>query len=373
MLIKDIKYSYNDIAIVPAIKSNIEHRNECNPYLGKCDESPLPIFTAPMSTVVNEKNFHLFEENHIIPILPRNIKLETRLDYMRRGKWVALGLQEFYNIFLENEWDLELNPQPHVLIDIANGHMAKLLDYIADAKKKYGYRNIVIMAGNIANPQTYYEYSKVGCDFVRCSIGTGQFCITSSNVSVHYPIASLLSEIYVIKKKLEQSGEFTPEIIADGGIRNYCDVIKSLALGANYCMIGGEFTKLVESAGQTFYYQKDGKSITEIDPFEHKIEAYPDNTFDVDGEQIIDNLYKIGYGMASRRGQEDINGKKTKTSEGIQKILPVTTNLKKWRENMVSYLQSAMSYTNCYYIEEINPDNVDCVLASLQTNETINK
>ena len=51
--------------------------------------------------------------------------------------------------------------------------------------------------------------------------------------------------------------------------------------------------------------------------------------------------------MASADGQKAINGEKTKTSEGITKWLPVKYTLKKWTENMVSYLRSAMSYTNC--------------------------
>lgn len=374
MLIKEMKYSYNDIAIVPAIKSNVEHRSECNPYTGTLSNSTLPIFTAPMSTVVNEKNFSLFEENNIIPILPRNIPLKTRIDYLKLGKWAAVGLQEFEDLFVTNDWDIELYPDVNVLIDIANGHMSKLHKLIYDAKSKYksnyGFK---IMAGNIANPQTYYEMAKAGVDFCRINIGVGEGCITWSNLGTGYPCASLISEIYEIKKKLEHCGEFTPMIIADGGIRNYSDVLKAKALGSDYVMIGGLFSKLVESAAPTFYYQNNGKSITEIDPFEHKIDAYPDGTFDIDEEHIIDNLHKVFYGMASRRGQEDINGEKKKTSEGIQKILPASTNLHKWTENMVSYMQSAMSYTNCYCIDEFNPENVDCIIISNQTKESINK
>lgn len=30
MFRKDVKYSYNDIAICPAVLSEIRHRNECN-------------------------------------------------------------------------------------------------------------------------------------------------------------------------------------------------------------------------------------------------------------------------------------------------------------------------------------------------------
>lgn len=374
MLIKEMKYSYNDIAIVPAIKSNVEHRSECNPFTGQFNNSDLPIFTAPMSTVVNEQNFNLFEKNHIIPILPRNFDLETRIDYLRRGKWTAVGLQEFEDLFINNDWDMEIYPDVNVLIDIANGHMSKLHDMIYYAKVKYKWSNrFKIMAGNIANPMTYYELAKAGCDMIRVNIGVGEGCITWSNLGTGYPCASLISEIYKIKKELEHAGEWTPLIIADGGIRNYSDVNKSLALGADYVMIGGLFSKLVESAAPTFYYDKDGVSIHEINPFEHKIDAYPDGTFDIDEEYIVDNLHKVFYGMASRRGQEDINGEKKKTSEGIQKILLATTNLRKWSENMIAYMQSAMSYTNCLYLDDFNPENVDVIIISPQTKESINK
>lgn len=198
-------------------------------------------------------------------------------------------------------------------------------------------------------------------------------CITSSNTGIHFPMASLIYETYEIKKKLEHAGENAPFIIADGGIRNYSDVIKAIGiLGADYVMIGGLFSTLVESAAQTFYYGKDGKSIQEINPFEHKIDAHPDGTFDIDETYIIDNLHKVFYGMASRRGQEDIQGKKIKTSEGIEKVFDCTTNLRKWTENMIAYMQSAMSYTNCFYIDDFNPENVDGIIISQQTKKSIN-
>jgi GMP reductase len=371
MLSKEIKYSYNDVSIVPSVKSYIEHRSECNPY--KDNGKNLPIFASPMSTVVCRENFGMFEENGIIPILPRNYEIDTRIEYLKNGKWVAFGLQEFEDLFLRKNWDLLKYPNVNVLIDVANGHMTKLHKIIYEARTKYGYGNFKIMAGNIANPLTYYELAKAGCDYVRLSVGTGASCITSSQTGIHYPIASLISETYVIKKNLEKLGEWRPMIIADGGIRNYDDVIKAIGLlGADYVMIGSVFAKLVESAAPTFYYEKDG-TIHEISPFEHKIDAYPDGTFDIDEECIIDNLHKVFYGMASRRGQEDIQGKKTKTSEGVEKVLDCTTNLKKWCENMKSYIQSAMSYTNCRNIEEFNPENVNGIIISPQTRDSINK
>lgn len=374
MLKKEIKYCYNDISIVPAIKSCVEHRSECNPFVQITGEPTLPIFTAPMSTVVNEQNFSLFEENNIIPILPRNIEYGVRVKYLQNAKWAAVGLKEFENLFLNNDWNFETYRSVNVLIDVANGHMSILHEMIYNAKKKYKWNpQFKIMAGNIANPQTYYELAKVGCDFVRISIGSGGGCLTSSNLGVHYPIASLISEIYEIKETLKSTGSNTPLIIADGGARNYSDILKSLALGADCVMCGSIFSKLVESAAPTFYYQNDGQSIVEINPLEHKIESYPNGTFDVDEEYIIDNLHKVFYGMASRRGQEDINGKKTKTSEGVEKVFDCTTNLSKWSENMAAYMRSAMSYTNCLCVEDFNPKNVDCVVMSPQTKQSINK
>ena len=374
MFIKEMKYCYDDISIVPSIKSNIEHRSECNPYTGKFSESSLPIFTAPMSTVVNEENFGMFEENNIIPILPRNFDLGIRYEYLKKGKWVAVSLQEFEDLFINNDWDIQKYPCVNVLIDIANGHMTKLHDLIYDAKCKYHWDNhFKIMAGNIANPQSYYELANSGVDACRMSIGTGEGCLTWTKLGVGYPVASLIDETYKVKKQLERAGKYAPLIIADGGVRETRDVLKPLALGADYVMIGGLFSKLVESAAPTFYYDKDGVSIHEINPFEHKIDAYPDGTFDIDEEYIVDNLHKVFYGMASRRGQEDINGAKTKAIEGVEKVFNCTTNLRKWKENMIEYIQSAMSYLNCFDVEDINPEQVDCVLISPQTKQSINK
>ena len=71
-----MKDSYNDIMVKPAILSTIEHRSECNPF----DENGmLPLFTAPMDSVVNINNFGLFEKNGIIPILPRTEDIKDRL------------------------------------------------------------------------------------------------------------------------------------------------------------------------------------------------------------------------------------------------------------------------------------------------------
>jgi len=96
----------------------------------------------------------------------------------------------------------------------------------------------------------------------------------------------------------------------------------------------------------------------------HKVEKY---------NHDIGRLEAKFYGMASKAGQIAMKGEKVHTSEGIEKTLPVTYTIATWVENMTDYLRSAMSYTNCRNLKEFKPNNVDCVIISLQTQKSINK
>ena len=174
MLENNIKYSYNDITLVPSILSEISHRHECVTYLSN---DKLPIFTAPMSTVVDDKNFELFENNGINAILPRNINIKTRIDFVKKSKWVAFSLNEFNDIF-NNADNLNMwndTKKLFVLVDIANGHMVKLYDSVRQVKSLLKDK-ISIMVGNIANPETYLAVYESGADYVRLGIGGGNGC-----------------------------------------------------------------------------------------------------------------------------------------------------------------------------------------------------
>lgn len=387
-------YSYNDLTIIPSIISDINSRSECNPFVDDINNL-LPIFTAPMASVVNEDNLDVFIKNGITPIIPRNIDIERRKYLINQNHWVALSLKEFEDLFINNAQDRQVDSSAHyfICVDIANGHMHSLYTKCVMAKqlsKKLGYK-LNIMTGNIANPDTYNwicnfnMQSKIRViDFIRVGIGGGSGCITTSNTSTHYPQASLINECYNIKKQLLlETEDILPKIIADGGIRNYDHVIKALALGADYVMIGSLFAQCIESAGE-----KINKTLMSQIPLRIPIERYKDFEIDSEGnwtayythEYIIDSVepcqfgssiekynekvtsFKkkqfIGgidvkfFGMASSDGQKSISGKKTKTAEGITKYLPVKFTLKGWVDNMISYLRSAMSYTDCHNLNE---------------------
>lgn len=366
MLHKEVKYSYNDVAIMPYQISKVEHRCECNPFT---HNNMLPLFTAPMDTVVNEENFKKFEENKITPILPRNFSLEKRLEYSLNGKWASFSLKEFEENFTVKEYDMK---DIKVLIDVANGHMKKIYDLVKTAKKMHG-SSITIMIGNIANPKTYWEVFESGADYVRLGIGSGLGCITSSNVAIHFPMASLIAETYELKKILSNRHgvpmENMPKIIADGGIRNYSDVIKAIALGADYAMVGGLFASFLESASPILKTLGSGWD-AEMEGHLDEIEIHNGKTY-FRGKHKFP-LEKVFYGMASKKGQESINGKADKTAEGVVKTIEVKYNMASWCENMIDYLRSAMSYCDSETLEEFREKSEVNVISN-NTYLSVNK
>ena len=347
-----IKYGYDDINIVPEISSSIEHRSECKlePFL----------FTAPMSSVVNLDNICDFIGQGIIPIIPRNIPLVDRKFFMFSPLqntslfFIALSLEEVEKLLIKFPVEGILHPF-HICIDIANGHMQKLLNTIKKLKELYG-EKIVIMSGNIANPETYKLYEEAGCDYVRCGIGGGAGCITASNTGVYYPLFSLLEETYKVKKSINGKCK----IIADGGIRNYCDIQKAL-LYADYVMLGSMLNKAIESAGKTtygksYFITKRGKKILNIfrTIFEFGREV-PKEKYNSVIKRIKSGkleVWKSFYGMSTKKAQSEMGNKKLKTSEGIEFSQKVEYSLKDFIDNEKSYLRSAMSYTNSKTLDE---------------------
>jgi len=353
-LIKNkIYYTYEDVTIMPNVLSSIEHRSECIPL---DEEGMLPLFTAPMNTVVNSKNFGMFEDEMIHAILPRTESLTVRIENSIKGRWSAYSLNEFEKIFCDEKKILEYNGKIKALIDVANGHMKKIIDLVRASRNIYG-NDVIIMAGNIANPSTYEEYAKVGIDYVRCSIGTGKCCISSSQLGVHVPMATLIDDIVTVKKSIENKYEKLPKIIADGGIRNYRDIIKSLALGADYAMIGSLFAQMLESAAHKTANSEEWLKL----PLDVDLENLTDFRLESTGwrakyngkEIYLGDIKATFYGMASREGQIALSGAKTKTSEGIKKILPVLYTMHGWTTNFMDYLRSAMSYLGVFTLEEM--------------------
>lgn len=326
-------YSLDDVAIMPAAISRVNHRSECDV---RYTNGYLPIFTAPMPCVVDSETYSKFETNGIRAILPRTESLTYRLSRCRYN-WCAFSLDEFEENFINDDV-----PGLYVLIDIANGNMNRLYQLAAAAKKKYTWR-MKLMVGNIANPQTFRDLAEIGVDYVRCSVGSGTACTTSTNLGIHYPMASLIDECH----KLKQSMLYTTGIVADGGLTTYRDMIKALALGADYIMLGSALNKLEDSAGEIVTKTKLTWNGTET------------------------KTYKKYYGMASRVGMKKLG--KHGTPEGKTVLNECNGTIESFVMEFTDYLRSAMSYCDALNLEEFigGPEiNILSHNASMQFNQT---
>jgi IMP dehydrogenase/GMP reductase len=324
-------YDFDDLLIQPAPITSIRSRSQVTPYYLEFLEQGsyrnwLPLMTAPMDTVIDGRNHHYFSELGIMPVLPRINQPDS--SHVNYDHFLSYSLTDFDRLFLENTIEIPDGYQVHALIDIANGHMKDLKESTKSAKQKYGNR-LVLMVGNIANPSTFYEYALTGVDYLRIGIGNGGGCLTTVQTGVGYPMASLIYECNKIKKG---NSHIKTKIVADGGFKKYADVVKALALGADYVMLGSIFNKSLESCGETTIENGD------------TIDQYSQDALDRFNVDIP--LYKVFRGMSTKEVQKAWGREELKTSEGVVRTHQVEYTLKSWVENFTSYLKSAMSYTD---------------------------
>lgn len=210
-------------------------------------EPSLPIFTSPMEAVVGVKNWEVWQKNGIKPVIPRTEPLEVRLEaccYI----FAAFSKEEIRtNFMLTNR--RSINSVFRVCIDAGNGHDSEVLQLGKELKRIYG-PQIITMGGNIGNPRTYVDYCRADFDYVRVGLSSGSL-VDVDKYGFSYPMAQLLIDLDGVKKTAGVGLKET-KIIADGGIRSHADILKCIALGADYVMIGREFAKLLEANGNIY-------------------------------------------------------------------------------------------------------------------------
>lgn len=373
-----VGYELAEINIVQDPISYIDHRAECNPYINFYGKDYYPVIVAPMGAVTNEHNYKTWLDEKFLCVVPRTVDLMERLNIMYET-FASFSLSEAENTLAS----LDLgDKRAYVCIDIAQGTMNRLYEICKTLKEKYG-QQMIIMTGNVANPEAYAYYANIGIDYMRVCIGTGSRCTTSCNVGIHYPTATLIDELRMEKEKWEHvHGIPAPtKIIADGGISHFDEIQKCLALGADLVMSGNIFARSWEACGNVGYMHPDNLNMTDAIPedvYNGKINSLETTLkwmiqdyekYKTEISQITESLSKMRkrkpfreyYGMSTKRAQRETGGNGTTTSEGISRPIPIEYNIAKWADNMKGYLVSVMSYTNSRNLEELS-ENTELII-----------
>ncbi len=340
--IKVSKLDFNDLLIEPSVSTRIISRKDVDIF---DSNGKLPLFTAPMDTVVDNKNEQLFIDLGVNVCLPRGLEGQE-------GSFVSYSLKDFNeNIINTNTPSSVSNKKRYILIDTANGHIEEMVSSVRVAKKKWG-NHLVLMVGNVANSKTYELLSNAGADLIRCGIGNGNGCLTTQQLGVGYPMASLIRECYIASCSLENPAK----IVADGGMKSYSDVIKALALGADYVMLGSIFNKSIESCGKNYIFE----NLPIPSSFARRL------------HKLGFKVFKKFRGMSTKEVQKKWGNLKLKTSEGIIRIRKVEYTLEGWVDNFTSYLRSAMSYSDSFSLEEF-VDKANLIKISENSYKRFNK
>lgn len=361
---KDYKFDFDDILIVPKVTTTITSR-----YNGIELPANLPLIAAPMDTVVDMGNMDLFSVYGIKVCLPRTISYE---DYYNHNVITNTVINSEENLDVtfpsvglnEIEWMCKSHPQKvkrfkNILIDVANGHMEIIMKHVDLLKETNP--NIKVMVGNIANPRTYEWYARTGLvDYVRVGIGNGGGCLTTKQSGIGYPMASLIYETRQVKEKIMCEDILDikknyPAIVADGGMKDYSDVVKALGLGADFVMLGSIFNKALESCADNYF---NGKKIDK----EKAEKLFKEG-------KIVQKYFR---GMSTKEAQKAMGKSSLKTSEGVVRYRDVEYTLGTWVENFQHYLRNAMSYTNCKTLPEFI-GGVDPILITKSAYDRFNK
>lgn len=217
----------------------VQHRAEASIYLSS------PIISAPMDTVTGPDTAVALASSGGLGIMHRYNSPEQRIEDAINAGFRPFGvsvstIEAMNESFLSEIVDAGAAV---ICVDTANGHNSMALEAVSFIRQHVP-SYIHIMSGNVATSEGFKALIDAGSDSVRVGIGGGSAC-TTRIVSGHGmpTLASIMdcSEMYP---------ELRSAIIADGGIRNSGDIVKSVAAGASAVMLGNLLAGHNESPGQ---------------------------------------------------------------------------------------------------------------------------
>ena len=307
--------SFDDVLLAPQY-SDIESRKglSTSNHLGHI-RLDLPIISSPMDTVTEDKMALAIDNHGGLGIVHRYNTIEKQAEIVNKlsasvckNIGAAIGVTGDY---LERAQEL-VNQGTNVLcVDVAHGHHSMMKVALSNLKEVFGGR-VHLMAGNVATGEGACDLAEWGADSVRVGVGGGSICSTRL-VSGH-GVPTFQSVMDCV-----DAGCPIP-IIADGGMKTSGDIVKALAAGADFVMLGSMLAGTDQAPGQVF--------------------------------DAGNKKYKVYRGMASSEAQVNWRGK-TSTPEGISTTIPYKGDANTILFDLRGGIQSGMSYSGVRTINDL--------------------
>jgi len=307
-------FTFDDVLLIPAY-NHYESRQHVDTSM--TDRSgrltvKLPIMTANMDTVTESAMANWIGGKGGIGVMHRAMSIERNVAEFRRctGQvFVSIGTSEDE---LQRAEALRDAGATCFVVDVAHGH-AK---YVGKTLKKL--RGLLpeacLMAGNVATYAGADFLASVGADIIKVGIGPGSVCTT--RIKTGHGVPQLTA--------IQDCARCDRSIVADGGIRYPGDIVKALAFGADFVMIGGMLAGTRPTPGEV--------------------------ATDAKGQRV-----KNYRGMASREVADEHHGgiAEWKTAEGVATSVPYREDEDAILADVVGGLRSGLTYAGSKTIKEL--------------------
>lgn len=133
-----------------------------------------------------------------------------------------------------------------ICMDSSDGYSVWQKNTIQWVREHYG-DDVKIGAGNVVDKEGFYYLADAGADFIKVGVGGGSICITREQKGIGRGQASALIDVVEARDEyFERTGIYIP-ICSDGGIVHDYHITLSLAMGADFVMMGRYFARFDES------------------------------------------------------------------------------------------------------------------------------
>ncbi len=210
-----------------------------------------------------------------------------------------------------------------IVIDTAHGHSRGVLETIRAFKNQFP--GVELIAGNIATYEAAKDLINAGVDAIKVGIGPGSICTTRVVTGVGVP------QISAIMETIRAARDANVPLIADGGIKHTGDIAKAIVAGADCVMVGSLFAGAAESPGDTILL--DGRRYKQV--------------------RGMGSIGAMKKGSKDRYFQEEVEDAEKLVPEGIEGRVPFSGPVKDTIYQMMGGLRSAMGYTGCKTIPEL--------------------
>ncbi len=315
--------SFDDVLIVPQF-SQIDSRKsiDISVNLG-LENFEIPIVSSPMDTVTELEMICALDALGGLGIVHRynTIANQSKIIHSAHNRGAknigaAVGVSGDY---LDRAKACVMAGSNILCVDIAHGHHSMMKNALKCLKSTFD-ASIKIIAGNVATLEAFNDLSDWGADAVRVGIGGGSIC--STRIQTGHGVPTLQSVIEC------SASDRDAILIADGGIKTSGDVVKAIAAGADFVMLGSMLSGTDETPGEIL-------TTPEV----------------VDGKQVFVN-YKTYRGMASVEAQIDWRGH-TASVEGVSSVVKCKGPVKNVVNSVTRGLRSGMSYSGATNITEL--------------------